>query len=255
MPGGDYRDALRERAGWAPERRAAARRRRRAGGGAPRARPATRSASARAWASRSASRATSVAHRPADEHDHARRGARTSRRRPIDARATSPSSPATRRSDAPFRAEVRIRHRARRSPVVRPRSTAAPASGRWIGRDRRAGLGRRARPGGRALRRRRRARWRADRAPARRSIRGARSPGGRPRRRRREHRPGARPRASSSASSTPRLFVLIRGNAGGRLPMHRSRRLSSARGPATRSADRLWLRRPDRSATSTWLGA
>ena len=48
VPGGDYRDALRERAGLATRARAAHRRRRRAGGGAPRHRPATRSGSARA---------------------------------------------------------------------------------------------------------------------------------------------------------------------------------------------------------------
>ena len=36
MPGGDYRDALRDRAGWVPEAGPAPRRRRRAGGGAPR---------------------------------------------------------------------------------------------------------------------------------------------------------------------------------------------------------------------------
>ena len=47
VPGGDYRDALRERAGWVPETGAAARRRRRAGGGARRDGRATRSASAR----------------------------------------------------------------------------------------------------------------------------------------------------------------------------------------------------------------
>ena len=60
VPGGDYRDALRERAGWVPEAGAAARRRRRAGGGARRDARATPSASARASASRSASRATSA---------------------------------------------------------------------------------------------------------------------------------------------------------------------------------------------------
>ena len=59
VPGGDYRDALRERAGWAragPDPRCGRRR----GSGSTAARPGSRSGSGRGSASRSASRATSA---------------------------------------------------------------------------------------------------------------------------------------------------------------------------------------------------
>ena len=72
MPGGDYRDALRERAGWQPEAGPARRRGRRASSASTAAPPATRSASGRGSASRSASRATCSRIDPLTEHDPAR---------------------------------------------------------------------------------------------------------------------------------------------------------------------------------------
>ena len=53
VPGGDYRDALRDRAGWQADAGTAAGRRRRARSASTPAQPRTPSASARAWASRS----------------------------------------------------------------------------------------------------------------------------------------------------------------------------------------------------------
>ncbi len=60
VPGGDYRDALRERAGWVPGGRGRCSTATASGWGSTAGRRATPSASARASASRSASRATSA---------------------------------------------------------------------------------------------------------------------------------------------------------------------------------------------------
>ena len=137
---------------------------------------ATPSASGRASAWRSGEPRYVSADRPADEHDHARpaRGPRDDDDRRSSGRRFVAGAPPHGRA-TPFRAEVRIRHRARaRSPAtVRPRD---PASRRAAG----AGSSRRTTPvwaaapgpGRRPLRRRRRPRWRPDR-PARRRRAGA----------------------------------------------------------------------------------
>ena len=98
VPGGDYRDALRERAGMDAAARAAARRRRPAGGRAPRrgrvhGRPAP---GPRRGARRAALR---VAHRSRDEHDPAR-AARGPRDDLGPAWSASPSLAAARRRTA-----------------------------------------------------------------------------------------------------------------------------------------------------------
>ena len=117
MPGGDYRDALRERAGWVPEagplldadgtrcrraRRVGRLHRRPAQGPRRRARRA----------------ALRVAHRSALEHDPAR-----APRGPRDAASSRSSAPRSSRRTcraSPFRAAVRIRHRAALDPGDRP---------------------------------------------------------------------------------------------------------------------------------------
>ena len=167
VPGGDYRDALRERAGWVPEAGPLARRGRRRGWGSTAGRRPIPSASARASGvalgePRYVSRID-----PADQHDHAgapgrprddrhraragelRRRRRTGRPRSVPGRRPDPSSIDADPRDRPSRHADR----------AVPRRAVAD-------RDRRAGLGRRAGPGRRPLRRRRRDRWRADR-PAR----------------------------------------------------------------------------------------
>ena len=143
VPGGDYRDALRERAGWTPEPGPAARRRRRRGSGSTRGvgrvhgRPA---AGPRRRARRAALRQPD---RSADEHDPARpaRGPRDD-----DDRARAGHvrrRRARRRGRRPFRAEVRIRHRATPIPAtVRPATPDEPAPRRPLDRrDRRARSG------------------------------------------------------------------------------------------------------------------
>ena len=244
MPGGDYRDALRERAGWVPEAGPlldadGARVGEHGGTAGLHGRPAP---GPRRRARRAALRQPD---RSADQHDHARaaRGPRDDDGRRSSGRR---SSPATRRAAAsPFRAEIRIRHRA--TPIaatVRPATPDEPArGGRWLVETDTPGLGRRARPGRRAVRRRRRARRRADRAAdaapdgrrARRvapAARGARSARARePRTRRSSSR-------SSSASSTRRCTCSSAATPAAGCRSSSSPR-SSGRGPATRSADRL----------------
>ena len=224
MPGGDYRDALRERAGWVPEAGplldADGERVGEHGGTAGvHRRPAP---GPRRRARRAALRQPD---RPADQHDHARsaRGPRDDHDRP---RAGDASSPATRRRGRRRRSAPRSGSATapRRSPAtVRPATADEPArGGRWIVETDTPGLGRRTRPGRRPVRRRRRPRWRADRA--------ADAPAGR-RTRRGRTRSSARS-ASRSVSIGPALilavlvgifhaalYVLIRGNAGGRLPI------------------------------------
>ena len=134
VPGGDYRDALRERAGWVPEAGAAARRRRRrAGGGAPRhrrvhGRPA---AGARRRARRAALRQPD---RPADEHDHAGPALRISRRPPSSWSGRA-SSPATRRA-ARDAVPCRDPDPSPRDPDRRDRAAATASEpargGRWL---------------------------------------------------------------------------------------------------------------------------
>ena len=165
VPGGDYRDALRERAGWVPEagplldadgERVGEHR----GSAGLHGRPA-------AGAGRGARRAAlRQPDRPADEHDHAgaarrprddhhRAGAGELRRRrragrPRDAVPCRDPDPSPRDADRGDRAARDAVRAGARRPLA--------------GRDRHAGLGRRARSGGGPVRRRRRARWRADRA-------------------------------------------------------------------------------------------
>ncbi len=120
---------------------------------------------------------------------------------------------------APFRASVRIRHRA--TPVPATVDVARRAS--LAGDHRHPGVGGRTRAGSRALRRRRGARGRAHRAAGRSRRRCLR----RRRRGRRGHGPGAGPRMSIEPSLVlsvlvgifnAALYVFIRGTAGGRLP-------------------------------------
>ena len=266
MPGGDYRDALRERAGWVPEagplldadgERVGEHR----GTAGLHGRPAP---GARRRARRAALRQPD---RSADEHDHARaaRGPRDDHASSSSGRA---SSPATRRAAAtPFRAEIRIRHRATPIPAtVRPATRERAGSRRALaGRDRHAGLGRGAGPGGRALRRRRRPRRRADRAavPPRRPIARDGPPDevaalvGSPR----EHRTGARSWRVLVGIFHAALYVLIRGNAGGRLPIIVRRRdprgvgRRRARRPArVRRADDRRLPPARRRSIVAWVG-
>ena len=129
MPGGDYRDALRDRAGWTPDARAAPRRRwRRTGGGACRCRGVHRrpAAGPRGGARLAALRQPDGS---ADQHDHARsaRGPRDDRRSSSSGR---PSSPGALPSDA-FRAEIRIRHRATPIPATVRRAADGGDTRRW----------------------------------------------------------------------------------------------------------------------------
>ncbi len=102
---------------------------------------------------------------------------------------------------------------ARVGPRTRPR-------GPMAGRDRPTGLGRRARPGGGALRRRRRPRWRADRATRDdHAVRAARARSRHPRRRASVSIGPALILAVLVGVFNAALYVLIRGNAGGRLPI------------------------------------
>ena len=139
VPGGDYRAELRSRGGWVPGARARARRRRGAGRRARRVRPATPWASARAWAWRSASRGTcrGSIRRPTRSSWG---GARTSRRGTVPLEKVTfvagdpPAGRGEDRAWSPFRAGVRIRHRA---PLVgawvRPASGDEPArNGAWV---------------------------------------------------------------------------------------------------------------------------
>ena len=212
VPGGDYRDALRERAGWTPEPGPlldvdGERVGEHGGHGRVHGRPAP---GARRRARRAALRQPD---RPADQHDHAgpARGPRDDG--PCDLeRATfvAGDAPAGRDRSAP---SVRIRHRDadRRSPatvVSRARDALLDR------RDRHAGLGRCARSGGGALRRRRSSSAAAG-SPVRRSL--AASASERWIRRAREHRPGAS--CVLVGIFDVALYVLIRGSAGGRLPL------------------------------------
>ena len=207
VPGGDYRDALRTRAGWKPQ----------AGPlldgdgttsasiGGPRRTP---SASGRVWGWRSARHATcraSTRSRTRSSSD----AARTSRRATSRSSARRSSRPA---ADEPFRASVRVRHRA--APVD---ATVAPLGDRrWGIRTDTPVWAAAPRPGGRPVRRRRGARRRSHRGSL--AVRHA----GRAGRARRGARVSLEP--SLVLSVLVGIFhaavsVLIRGSAGGRLPL------------------------------------
>ena len=140
VPGGDYRDELRSRGGWTPERGPDPRRRRERAWGSTPARPGSPSASGRASASRSASRATCPGStRPPTRSCSA--GARTSRRALIELEGGTfvAGEPPAGRDDGRRLArrsgpQVRIRHRAPLvDATVRPASPDEPArGGRWI---------------------------------------------------------------------------------------------------------------------------
>ena len=163
VPGGDYRDALRERAGWVPE----------AGPllDADGARVGEHGGTAAYTVGQRQGLGVALGEpryvsrdRPADQHHHRSVAARTSRR-PSSSSSGRASSPVTHRPVAsrsgPRSGSVTERRRSRR-PCVRHAGRAV-ARRTMAGRDRHAGLGRRAGPGGRALRRRRGHRRRADR--------------------------------------------------------------------------------------------
>ena len=119
----------------------------------------------------------------------------------------------------PFRAAVRIRHRA---PLVeawvRPVSVAEPArNGAWTRRDRHAGLGHRTGTGLRALRRRRVPRRRPDRSA--RSAHGTARGCAADRRDARVTIGPALPLAILVGFVCTAVYVLVRGDAGGRLPL------------------------------------
>ena len=185
------------------------------GSGSTAARRPTRSASGRASASPppTASRATSAGStrcRTRSSSD----GARTSRRG-RSAWSGSRSSP-TGDGAAPFRADVRIRHRAAPIPAtVRPATATRARARRPLDRrDRRAGLGRGAGPGRGLLRRRGRPRRRPDQ-PA-----GARVGDRRPTRQGERLMIGPAPiLALLVGIFSTSLYVLIRGSAGGQLPL------------------------------------
>ena len=215
MPGGDYRDALRERAGWRPEpgplldvdgERVGEH-----GGSAGYTVGQRQGLGVALGEPRYVSRidpltnTIQLGRREDLETTHVR------------ARAGDASSA----GDAPGRGRSGPRSGSatarRRSAATRRRPL---GDRRWTGRDRRAGLGGGARSGGRAVRRRRRPRRRADRT--------------RPRCARRDRPAASRSRSlvGSGVSLDPALilavlvgifhaalYVLIRGSAGGRLPL------------------------------------
>ena len=167
MPGGDYRDALRERAGWRPRPgRSLDADGERVGEHRGRGRP-TRSASGRASAWRSASRATSRASTRCRTRSSSA-GARTSRRTTFELERASFVAGGRRRRvrrSGPTSGSATARRRSRRRSGRDDRR--AGTGGRWIVETDDAGLGRGARPGRGAVRRRRRPRRRPDRAPVR----------------------------------------------------------------------------------------
>ena len=142
MPGGDYRDALRDRAGWVPE----------AGplldvdgaqvGRARRRRRRTRSASARGWASRSASRATSRASTRCRTRSSSV-GARTSRRATftIERRVVRGAGRARRRRSVPRSGSATARR-----PIPATVGARRASAGPIVDTTRRCGPPRPARP-------------------------------------------------------------------------------------------------------------
>ena len=136
MPGGDYRDALRERAGWTPEPGPVldadgARVGEHAGLGRVHGRPAARASASLADAPRYVSRidpltnTIQLGRREDLETRTVAAGRRDVRRR----------SAAQRIATRPFRADVRIRHRATPVPAtVRPATPTEPAPRRPLGR-------------------------------------------------------------------------------------------------------------------------
>ena len=241
MPGGDYRDELRSRGGWAPEPGPGPRRRRQRGWASTAGPPGSPSASARASASRSASRATSPGStRATNAIVLGRREDLETRRDPARRRHVRRRRPAGgprrgRRLARRSGPQVRIRHRAPLvAATVRP---ATPASRRAAA----AGSSRPTTPvwaiaPGQAC-----VLYDGDAVPRRRPDRGPRPPQARRDRRARRRRAGrvtigpALPLALLVGLVHTALYVLIRGDAGGRLPLTYVA-AASARGPAPRSA-------------------
>ena len=241
MPGGDYRDALRDRAAAGRPRPGRSSTPTASGWGSTAARPGSPSASARASASRSASRATCRGSTRAPTRSCSA-GARTSRRRTDRARgrhvrrrgaaggATRPDGWAPFRAAGPHPPSRDARRRdgppgdARRARARRPLDR----------RDGHAGVGDRARPGVRAVRRRALPRRRADRGPGTAAV----TPAAGARRGPRSRvtiRPGAAARAAPRACSTRRSTSSSAATpaAGCRSPTSPR---ASGRGPAPRSA-------------------
>ena len=237
VPGGDYRDALRERAGWTAEPGPLIDVDGEQVGEHHGARRATPSASGRASASRSGRRATSAASTRSPTPSSSADG-RTSRPGPWS--WNGPRSSAATPQAATFRASVRIRHRA--TPV--PATVTAARRSPLDGHHRRAGVGRRTGTGGRPVRRGRGPRWRPDRAR-----------GGQ-----RDGRPRPRgPRVSIGPALVLGVLIGI-GNAALWIARPRQRRGAAAAHPRSlgprrlggRHARRPGRRRPSgRSATST----
>ena len=164
VPGGDYRDALRERAGWQPEAGPLLDADGRAGRGARAGPPATPSGQRQGlgvalgeprYVSRIDPRSNTI---------------QLGRREDLETRDVHDRARVVRRA-ATARGAVpgRRPHPPPRDARSRPRVAAARATRRWAVDDRCAGVGRGARPGRGAVRRRRGARRRPDRAPGARS--------------------------------------------------------------------------------------
>ena len=160
VPGGDYRDALRERAGWR-RGRAAARRRRRARSGEHAGAAAYTVGQRQGLGVALGEPRYVVAHRSADEHDQlGRREDLETHDRSTLERASFVAPRPPRRRAVPGRGPDPPPRDA--DPGRRSRPRGEPAAGRSTTDD--AGLGGGAGPGRRPLRRRRGPRWRPDRA-------------------------------------------------------------------------------------------
>ena len=231
VPGGDYRAELQARGGWAP-RPVPCSTRMAAGSGSTTARQGSPSGSARAWASRSARPGTCPGStrrrmRSCSGDERTSRPAGSTSRTGRSWRASRPRAGRPTARGAPFRAQVRIRHRAALvDAVVRPADPDEPArGGRWIVETDRPGVGDRARPG------------RASCTTATRASAAAGSPrpmrdavaGRRPRGRHAAGRGDARRESMTIPPALPlallvglvhtAIYVLVRGDAGGRLPL------------------------------------
>ena len=167
VPGGDYRDALRERAGWVPEAGALL-----DGDGGERVGEHGGTPGYTVGQRKGIGVALGEP-RYVSRIDPLTNTITLGRRQDLETTTIELERASFVAGDAPsgrdpFRAQIRIRHRA--TPIdatVRPAIGVRAGARRPVaGRDRHPGVGRGAGPGGRPLRRRGRARWRADR-PAR----------------------------------------------------------------------------------------
>ena len=223
VPGGDYRDALRERAGWVPEAGALL-----DGDGGERVGEHGGTPGYTVGQRKGIGVALGEP-RYVSRIDPLTNTITLGRRQDLETTTIELERASFVAGDAPagrdpFRAQIRIRHRA--TPIARDRAAGvgvrAGTRRALAGRDGHPGLGRGAGPGRRPLRRRGRARWRADRA--------ARAGGVACRRRPTRCRGGRRAGQIRRVSLNPALilailvgvfhaslFVLIRGTAGGRL--------------------------------------